>query len=182
MKEISELVNDSWKVKKPQIPKFWSHEGNKGTSLCPQLIQKKQNMSSMSQKTVPTTRQAMTRSFCSNSIKALLNQHLLCQVTHPPLKASVSSITDYSHRALATWNYKLSYRRLCFCHIKSISWCLTAGKDNSSNTGILKRKPLQFILPLQKGWFWLLWHYTNFCHVHKWWCVTLWLPCVILWN
>lgn len=55
-------------------------------------------MSSMSQKTVPTTRETMTRPFCSNLIKALLNQHLLCQVTHPPLKASVSSIIDYSHR------------------------------------------------------------------------------------
>lgn len=60
---------------------------------------------------------------------------------HPPRKASVSSITDYSHRG--SGNYTQSYRTLCFCQNKNISWCLTAGKDNSSNW-IFELKPLHF--------------------------------------
>lgn len=98
----------------PRILKTWRQWRH---LTLPTAYTKKQNMSSMSQKTVPTTRQTMTRPFCSNLIKALLNQHLLCQVTHPPLKASVSSITDYSHRG--SGNYTQSYRTLCFCQTKT---------------------------------------------------------------
>lgn len=98
------------------------------------------------------------------------------------LKASVSSITDYSHRQAEIANRATGG---CVWSDKNTSWCLTAGKDNSSNTEYLNSNLYtfrNFYTPLQKGRFWLLWHYINFCHFHKLWCVTLWLLCVILCN
>lgn len=86
----------------------------------------------------------MTRPFCSHLIKAVLNQHLLCQVTHPPLKASVSSITDCSHRGSGNLELQTQLQEAVLLWDKNISWCLAAGKDNASNIGIFKLKSLHF--------------------------------------
>lgn len=160
MKEITELVN--W-LRNPKSRNSEAIEAIKATHFA-YSFNKNQNMSSVSQKTVPTTRQTMTRPFCSHLIKALLNQQLLCQVTHPALKASVSSITDCSHRgsgnlelqtqlqeAVLLWDKKhllVPHCRegQCFQH-----WSI------STQTFTLAEA---FVLPLQKGGFWLLWHYT----------------------
>lgn len=150
------------------------------------LYKKPEHELNVIKKTVPTTRQTMTRPFCSNLIKALLNQHLLCQVTHPPLKASVSSITDYSHRGSGNLELQTELQEAL----------LLSDKKTSPGASLQGRTILPTLeywnsnlyistnisTPITKRWFWLLWHYIKFCHVHKWWCVTLWLLCVILWN
>lgn len=145
---------------------------------------KKQNMSSMSQKTVPTTRQTMTRPFCCHLMKALLNQQLLCQVTHPALKASVSSITAVPTGALATWNYKHSYRRLCFCEPKNTS---LQGRTilptlEYCNSNLYTSTNVSTLITKKRGILTSLTLYMNFCHFHKLWGVSLWLLCVILCN
>lgn len=147
MKEITELVKDSWKplVKKPQIPEFWSHGGNKGTSLCLQLIQKTR------------TRAQCHKKNCShhqtNHDKTILFQlNKSSPQSTPALPGNPSSTKSFCQ--LHHWLFPQGLWQpgitnwatggFAFVRQKNISWCLTAGKDNSSNTGILKFKPLHF--------------------------------------
>lgn len=122
MKEITELVNDSCKplVKEPQIPEFWRHGGNKGTSLCLQLLQKNRTRAQCHRKLFPPP---------GNHDKTILFQlNKSSPQSTPALPGNPSSTKGFCQLqhwlptgALATWNCKQSYRRAVLLSDKKTS-------------------------------------------------------------
>lgn len=174
MKEMTELVNDSWKplVKKPQIPEFW-HGGNKGTSLCLQLIQKMRTWAQCHKNLFPPPNHDKTILFQLNKSSPQSTPALpgnpsstksFCQLHHwlfPQGSGNLELQTELQEAVLLS-----DKKHLLVPHCREGEFLQHWNIEIQTFT-----LPQTFILPLQKGWFWLLWHYINFCHVHKWWCV-----------
>lgn len=127
-------------VKKPQIPEFWSHGGNKGISLCLQLLQKTEHELNVTKNcSHHQTNHDKTILFPLNKSSP---QSAAALPGNPSCTKGFCQLHHCcSHRGSGNLELQTQLQKAVLLWAKKY---LTAGKDNSSNTGILQLKALHF--------------------------------------